>query len=84
MSVSWSSKCILPINFMIFVRRAVHEYHQHNMQYGGGLLLPAHQYKDATASWHPQHRLHDPATAHHLDSAAAAAAAAYSAYPSIS
>uniref|UniRef100_A0A0A9YJ25 Protein vestigial n=2 Tax=Lygus hesperus TaxID=30085 RepID=A0A0A9YJ25_LYGHE len=63
--------------------RAVHEYHQHNMQYGGGLLLPAHQYKEA-ASWHPQHRLHDPTTAHHLDSAAAAAAAAYSAYPSIS
>ncbi|XP_073989811.1 transcription factor vestigial isoform X2 [Rhodnius prolixus] len=60
--------------------RAVHEYHQHNMQYGGGLLLPAHQYKEA-AGWHPQHRLHDPTTAHHLD---AAAAAAYSAYPSIS
>ncbi|XP_014249103.1 protein vestigial isoform X2 [Cimex lectularius] len=63
--------------------RAVHEYHQHNMQYGGGLLLPAHQYKEA-ASWHPQHRLHDPAAAHHLDTASAVAAAAYSAYPSIS
>lgn len=48
--------------------RAVQEYHQANMQYGGGLLLPAHQYKEA-ASWHSQHRLHDP-TAHHLDPAA--------------
>ncbi|CAH1392147.1 unnamed protein product [Nezara viridula] len=48
--------------------RAVHEYHQANMQYGTGLLLPAHQYKEA-AAWHPQHRLHDP-TAHHLDPAA--------------